>query len=73
MTQRNKIILGVAVLLVGLYLYDRNKKMKAVAEMKDMATEEVEEISTQLPSSDGTKTPTIKKTGATLVKKSDVI
>jgi hypothetical protein len=73
MTKRNKIILGVAVLLVGFYLYDRNKKMKAVAEMKDMVTEEAEEISTQLPSSNGTPMPTIKKANAVLVKREDVI
>lgn len=73
MTKRNKLILGVAVVLVAYYLYDRNKKMKAVSEMKTLANEEVEEITTQLPSSDGVKAPTIKKTGATMVKVADVI
>jgi hypothetical protein len=73
MTKRNKLILGVAVVLVAYYLYDRNKKMKAVSEMKTLANEEVEEISLQLPSSNGGQSPTIKKTGATMVKVSDVI
>ena len=34
MTKRNKLIVGAVVILGALYLYDRNKKMKAVAELK---------------------------------------
>jgi hypothetical protein len=34
MTKRNKLIVGAVVVLGLLYLYDRNKKMKAVAELK---------------------------------------
>lgn len=34
MTKRNKLIIGAVVVLGLLYLYDRNKKMKAVAELK---------------------------------------
>jgi hypothetical protein len=34
MTQRNKLIVGAVVVLGAYYLYDRNKKMKALAEVK---------------------------------------
>jgi len=34
MTQRNKLIVGAVVVLGAYYLYDRSKKMKAVADLK---------------------------------------
>ena len=34
MTQRNKLIVGAVVVLGAYYLYDRNKKMKAVSDLK---------------------------------------
>jgi hypothetical protein len=34
MTKRNKLIVGAVVVLGAYYLYDRNKKMKALAESK---------------------------------------
>lgn len=34
MTQRNKLIVGALVVLGAYYLYDRNKKMKAVSDLK---------------------------------------
>lgn len=38
MTQKNKLIVGgVIVVLIAYYLYDRNKKMKAVADLKNGA------------------------------------
>jgi len=39
MTKQNKLILGGVVLVVVLFLYDRNKKMKEVAMMKAKADE----------------------------------
>jgi hypothetical protein len=37
MTKRNKLIVGAVVVLGVLFLLDRNKKMKAVAELKAQA------------------------------------
>jgi hypothetical protein len=37
MTKRNKLILGAVVVLGIYYLYDRNKKMKAVSDAKNGA------------------------------------
>lgn len=34
MTQKNKLIVGAVVVLGAYYLYDRNKKMKAVSDLK---------------------------------------
>ena len=34
MTKQNKLIVGAVVVLVVYYLYDRNKKMKTVADLK---------------------------------------
>lgn len=34
MTKRNKLIVGAVVLLGVLYLYDRNRKMNAVSNLK---------------------------------------
>jgi len=40
MTNRNKLIVGAVVVVLGaLYLYDRSKKMKAVAQAKADAEE----------------------------------
>jgi hypothetical protein len=39
MTQRNKLIVGAVVVLGAYYLYDRNKKMKVVADLKMGASE----------------------------------
>lgn len=39
MTKRNKLIVGAVVVLGALYLYDRNRKMKAVAQAKADAEE----------------------------------
>jgi hypothetical protein len=46
MTQRNKLIVGVVVVLGAYYLYDRNKKMKAVSDLKAGAETIVEEVET---------------------------
>ena len=40
MTNTNKLIVGAVVVLGALYLYDRNRKMKAVAELKAQAEAE---------------------------------
>ena len=48
MTNRNKLIVGAVVLVVAYYLYDRSRKMKAVADAKAGADEKPETIS--LPS-----------------------
>jgi len=43
MTNKNKLIVGgVLVVLVGYYLYDRNKKMKEVARLKALADADAE-------------------------------
>lgn len=34
MTKQNKLIVGAVVVLAVYYLYDRNKKMKTVADLK---------------------------------------
>ena len=39
MTNQNKLIVGAVVVLGAYYLYDRNKKMKAVADLKMGASE----------------------------------
>ena len=39
MTNRNKLIVGAVVVLGAFYLYDRNRKMKAVAQAKADAEE----------------------------------
>jgi hypothetical protein len=39
MTNRNKLIVGAVVVLGALYLYDRNRKMRAVAQAKADAEE----------------------------------
>jgi hypothetical protein len=44
MTQRNKLIVGGVVVLVAYYLYDRNRKMKAVADLKAGAEAPLPEI-----------------------------
>ena len=51
MTKRNKLIVGVVVVLGALYLYDRNKKMKAVAELKgkEEAIKEEKALATKRP------------------------
>ena len=41
MTQKNKLIVGAVVVVLGaLYLYDRSKKMKALEELKAKAQAE---------------------------------
>ena len=42
MTNRIKLIVGGVVILGGLFLYDRNKKMKAVAQAKADAEADAE-------------------------------
>lgn len=37
MTQRTKLIVGAVVLLGAYYLYDRNKKMNTVSDLKEGA------------------------------------
>jgi hypothetical protein len=37
MTKTNKLIVGAVVVLGALYLYDRNRKMRAVAQAKAQA------------------------------------
>lgn len=37
MTKRNKLIVGAVVVLGIYYLYDRNKKMKALSDLKNGA------------------------------------
>ena len=49
MTKRNKLIVGGVVVLGALYLYDRNRKMKAVAEAKAKAITEVKALATKTP------------------------
>lgn len=39
MTKTNKLIVGAVVVLGAFYLYDRNRKMKAVAQAKADAEE----------------------------------
>lgn len=34
MTQKKKLIVGAVVVLVAYYLYDRNRKMKVVSDLK---------------------------------------
>jgi hypothetical protein len=40
MTNQNKLIVGAVVVLGAYYLYDRNKKMKVVADLKMGASEQ---------------------------------
>ena len=47
MTQRNKLIIGAVVVLVAYYLYDRNKKMKSVSELKTEVQEKPELMTPQ--------------------------
>lgn len=49
MTQRNKLIVGGLVVVGALYLYDRNRKMKAVKELKAGAETVVEEAEAPTP------------------------
>jgi len=42
MTKQNKLIVGAVVVLGAYYLYDRNKKMKAVSDLKAGAETKVE-------------------------------
>ena len=42
MTNQNKLIVGAVVVLGAYYLYDRNKKMKAVSDLKAGAETKVE-------------------------------
>ena len=56
MTNRNKLIVGAVVVLGALYLYDRSKKMKALAELKANA-EKVREEQIREDKALGTKRP----------------
>jgi hypothetical protein len=47
MTKQNKLIVGAVVVLGVYYLYDRNKKMKAVSDLK--AGAEVQSDVTEVP------------------------
>jgi hypothetical protein len=47
MTNQNKLIVGAVVVLGAYYLYDRNKKMKAVADLKAGAEIKAEEVPVQ--------------------------
>jgi hypothetical protein len=47
MTNQNKLIVGAVVVLGAYYLYDRNKKMKAVADLKAGAEVKAEEVPVQ--------------------------
>jgi len=47
MTKQNKLIVGAVVVLGAYYLYDRNKKMKAVADLKAGAEVKAEEVPVQ--------------------------
>ena len=47
MTKQNKLIVGAVVVLGAYYLYDRNKKMKAVADLKAGAEIKAEEVPVQ--------------------------
>ena len=47
MTNQNKLIVGAVVVLGAYYLYDRNKKMKASAELKAGADVKAEEVPVQ--------------------------
>jgi hypothetical protein len=49
MTKQNKLIVGAVVVLGAYYLYDRNKKMNAVSDLKagaDVTEVEVAEVPT---------------------------
>ncbi len=47
MTKQNKLIVGAVVVLGAYYLYDRNKKMTAVADLKAGAEVKAEEVPIQ--------------------------
>jgi hypothetical protein len=47
MTKQNKLIVGAVVVLVVYYLYDRNKKMKTVSDLK--AGAEIKSDVTEVP------------------------
>jgi hypothetical protein len=58
MTNRNKLIIGGVVVLGAFYLYDRSKKMKALAELKAQAdAEKVREEKIREEKALGTKRP----------------
>ena len=58
MTNRNKLIIGGVVVLGAFYLYDRSKKMKALAELKAKAqAEEVRKEQIREEKALGTKRP----------------
>jgi hypothetical protein len=56
MTKTNKLIVGAVVVLGAFYLYDRNRKMKAVAQAKADA-EKVREEQIREDKALGTKRP----------------
>ena len=62
MTNRNKLIVGAVVVLGALYLYDRSKKMKALAELKANA-EKVREEQIREDKALGTKRPILRTVG----------
>jgi hypothetical protein len=60
MTQKNKLIVGAVVVVLGaLYLYDRSKKMKALEELKAKAqAEEFSRVQRKEDKALATKRPT---------------
>jgi hypothetical protein len=68
MTKQNKLIVGAVVVLGAYYLYDRNKKMKAVSDLKAGAETKVEVAEVPVVTG-GVKAPsTIKPMSSALIK-----
>ena len=57
MTNKNKLIVGAVVVLGAFYLYDRSKKMKALAELKAKAVAEAKAQAIREEKALGTKRP----------------
>ena len=69
MTKRNKLIVGAVVVLGVYYLYDRNKKMKAVSELKAGADVTPAPEPAPAPAvTGGVKAPSIVKSSALVVE-----
>ena len=65
MIQKNKLLVYGVVALLAYYLYDRNRKMRLVADLKDGAnTDFVEEVVDTKPSESDCRQEWVQKIGS---------